>query len=150
MGNNIVETLIGAVVLVIAVFFVIFAYTSTGVGPTTGYELSARFTRVDGLSVGSDVRMSGIKVGTVVEQSLDRETFDALVIFNVKDDVKVPDDTAVKITSDGLLGDSYVSLEPGGSDTFLAAGEELTITQGAVNLMDLIAQAVFGSAKSDE
>ncbi len=150
MGNNIVETLIGAVVLVIAVFFVIFAYTSTGVGPTTGYELSARFTRVDGLSVGSDVRMSGIKVGTVVEQSLDRETFDALVIFNVKDDVKVPDDTAVKITSDGLLGDSYVSLEPGGSETYLAAGEELTITQGAVNLMDLIAQAVFGSAKSDE
>ncbi len=150
MGNNIVETLIGAVVLVIAVFFVIFAYTSTGVGPTTGYELSARFTRVDGLSVGSDVRMSGIKVGTVVEQSLDRETFDALVIFNVKDDVKVPDDTAVKITSDGLLGDSYVSLEPGGSDTFLAAGDELTFTQGAVNLMDLIAQAVFGSAKSDE
>ena len=150
MGNNIVETLIGAVVLVIAVFFVIFAYTSTGVGPTTGYELSARFTRVDGLSVGSDVRMSGIKVGTVVEQSLDRETFDALVIFNVKDDVKVPDDTAVKITSDGLLGDSYVSLEPGGSEIYLAAGEELTITQGAVNLMDLIAQAVFGSAKSDE
>ena len=150
MGNNIVETLIGAVVLVVAVFFVIFAYTATGVGPTTGYELSARFTRVDGLSVGSDVRMSGIKVGTVVEQSLDRETFDALVIFNVKDDVKIPDDTAVKITSDGLLGDSYVSLEPGGSDTFLAAGEELTITQGAVNLMDLIAQAVFGSDKSDE
>ena len=150
MGNNIVETLIGAVVLVIAVFFVIFAYTSTGVGPTTGYELSARFTRIDGLSVGSDVRMSGIKVGTVVEQTLDRETFDALVIFSIKDDVKVPDDSAVKITSDGLLGDSYMSLEPGGSDVYLAAGEELTITQGAVNLMDLIAQAVFGSANSNE
>jgi phospholipid/cholesterol/gamma-HCH transport system substrate-binding protein len=150
MGNNIVETLIGAVVLIIAVFFVIFAYTATEVRPSTGYELSARFTRVDGLSVGSDVRMSGIKVGTVVEQSLDRETFDALVVFNLSDDVKIPDDTAVKITSDGLLGDSYVSLEPGGSDTFLAAGEELTITQGAVNLMDLIAQAVFGSAKSNE
>ncbi len=108
MGNNIVETLIGAVVLVIAVFFVIFAYTSTGVGPTSGYELSARFTRVDGLSVGSDVRMSGIKVGTVIEQSLDRETFDDWVIFSVNDDVQVPDDTAVKIASDGLLGDSYV------------------------------------------
>ena len=146
MGNNIVETLIGAIVLAIAVFFVAFAYSTAEVNPTSGYDLTARFTRVDGLSVGSDVRMSGIKVGTVINQTLDAETFDAVVHINIRDDVKIPDDTAIKISSDGLLGDSYLSLEPGGSEENLQANGEIQFTQGAVNFMDLIAQAVFGSA----
>ncbi len=147
MANNIVETLIGAVVLIIAVFFVVFAYLTTGDTSTrSGYELSARFTRVDGLATGSDVRMSGIKIGTVIDQTLDTTTFDAIVRMSISDDVRVPDDTAVKIGSDGLLGDAYISLEPGGSEELLEDGGELEFTQGSVNLMDLIAQAVFGAA----
>lgn len=147
MATKIVETLIGAVVLCVAVFFVVFAYQSTGDAVASGgYEFTARFTRVDGLTTGSDVRMSGIKVGTVVDQALDLETYDAIVWMRVRDDVKVPDDTAVKVASDGLLGESYISLEPGGSEDMVEDGGELEFTQGAVNLMDLIAQAVFGAA----
>ncbi len=147
MANNIVETLIGALVLMIAVFFVVFAYRSTGgTVANAGYELTARFTRVDGLATGSDVRMSGIKIGSVIDQVLDTETYDAIVRMSIRADIKVPDDTAVKVASDGLLGDSYISLEPGGSEDMLKPGDELEFTQGAVNLMDLIAQAVFGAA----
>ncbi len=147
MATKVVETLIGAIVLIVAVFFVAFAYQSTGGTVTSdGYELTARFARVDGLATGSDVRLSGIKVGTVIDQTLDTETYDAIVRMTIRDDIKVPDDTAVKIASDGLLGDTYISLEPGGSDDMLEDGGELEFTQGAVNLMDLIAQAVFGAA----
>ena len=147
MASKVVETLIGAIVLIVAVFFVAFAYQSTGSTIASGgYELTARFTRVDGLAIGSDVRMSGIKVGTVIDQTLDTETFDAIVRMSIRDDIKMPDDTAVKIASDGLLGDTYISLEPGGSEDMLEDGGELEFTQGAVNLMDLIAQAVFGAA----
>ncbi len=151
MSTKVVETLIGAIVLIVAVFFVAFAYQSTGgTVASAGYELTARFTRVDGLATGSDVRMSGIKVGTVIDQTLDLETYDAIVRMTVRDDIKVPDDTAVKIASDGLLGDTYVSLEPGGSEDMLEDGGELEFTQGAVNLMDLIAQAVFGAASAKD
>ena len=154
MGNNIVETIIGAVVLVVAVFFVVFAYRTAEVAPTGGYELIAKFSRVDGLATGADVRVSGIKVGTVYDQKLDPETYDAVIRLSINEDVEMPDDTAVKVATDGLLGDTYLSLEPGGSPDMLENGDEIEFTQGSINVMDLVAQAIFGSAgkktKSDD
>ena len=94
---------------------------------------------------GSDVRLSGIKIGTVVSQRLNAETYQAVVTLDLARDVKIPDDTSAKIASDGLLGGSYVALTPGGSPDYLTDGGEIMFTQGAVDLMSLIGQAVFSA-----
>ena len=147
MNGNLVETLIGAVVLLVAGFFLAFAYTTGGVGSgrMNGYELQARFNRADGLVTGGDVRLSGIKIGTVTKQALDPKTFDAIVTFSVDSRYQLPDDSAVKIASEGLLGGNFISVEPGGSNTVLKPGSEIKFTQGSVNLMDLIGQAIFSA-----
>ena len=147
MGGNLVETLIGAVVLVVAGLFMVFAYSSANVRSNLGgYQLTAKFDKVDGLNVGSDVRLSGIKVGSVLSQELDPATYRALLRINVDAKVKLPDDSSAKIASEGLLGGNYLAIEPGGSETMLKAGNEIKFTQGSVNLMDLIRQAMFGAA----
>lgn len=146
MNGNLVETLIGAVVLAVALFFLAFAYSTAGVGGgLSGYELQARFNRADGLVIGGDVRLSGIKIGTITRQSLDPQTYSAIVGFSVDDRYQLPEDTAVKIASEGLLGGNYLSVEPGGSDKMLKPGDEVKYTQGSVNLMDLIGQAIFSA-----
>lgn len=147
MNGNLVETLIGAVVLLVAGFFLAFAYTTGGVGSgrMNGYELQARFNRADGLVTGGDVRLSGIKIGTVTKQTLDPKTFDAIVTFSIDSRYQLPDDSAVKIASEGLLGGNFISVEPGGSNTALKPGSEIKFTQGSVNLMDLIGQAIFSA-----
>ena len=147
MGHNLVETLIGAVVLVGAGAFLTFAYTNTDAQRVHGYEISARFNRVDGLTNGSDVRLSGIKVGTVTGQELDKKTYQAVVHMSIDPSVKLPDDTFAKITSEGLLGSNYLSLDPGGSDEYLKPGDQITQTQGSVDLLGLISK-FGGSSKS--
>ena len=147
MGSHFVETLVGTVVVVVAAVFLVFAYTTAGVRSSVGgYELVAKFDRVDGLNIGSDVRLSGIKVGSITRQDLDPKTYVAVVRLNVDGIVKLPEDSAARIASEGLLGGNYLSLEPGGSDVMLKEGSEIKFTQGAVNLLDLIGQAIFGAA----
>ena len=94
--------------------------------------------------------MSGIKIGTVVRQSLDPDTYQAVVTLDIASDVKLPDDSSAKITSEGLLGGSYISVTPGGSEDMLAGGGEIMFTQGSVDLMSLIGQAVFSATGSEE
>lgn len=151
MANNLVETLIGACVIIVAGFFLAFAYTSSGVVADGGFRLSAKFDRVDGLILGSDVRMSGIKVGSVVNQKLDPATFMAVVEVEIDPAIKLPDDSSAKITSEGLLGDTYMALEAGGSPDLLQNGDEIRFTQGSIDLMSLIGQAIFSvTGKSEE
>lgn len=147
MNGNLVETLIGAVVLLVAGFFLAFAYSTGGVGGgrVSGYELQARFNRADGLVNGGDVRLSGIKIGTITKQALDPKTFDAIVTFSIDSRYQLPEDSAVKIASEGLLGGNFLSVEPGGSEAVLKPGSEVKYTQGSVNLMDLIGQAIFSA-----
>lgn len=150
MSGNVVETLIGAVVLVVTAVFLVFAYSTAGVRSLGGYELVAKFDRVDGLTVGGDVRLSGIKIGAVTATTLDPKTYQAVVRFSVQPDVKLPDDSSVKIASQGLLGGNYISLEPGGSEKYLKPGDQLHYVQGSVNLMDLISQAIFSVTGGDK
>jgi len=145
MGGNLVETLIGAVVLAVAATFLVFAYNRADIGAVDGYELTAKFEKVDGIRVGSDVLMSGIKIGTVTGQRLDPKSYLAIVRFTVREDVDVPDDSALKIASNGLLGDKYLALEPGGSDAKLKSGGEIQYTQGSVDIMDLIGKAIYSA-----
>ncbi|MDE1174661.1 MAG: outer membrane lipid asymmetry maintenance protein MlaD [Parvibaculaceae bacterium] len=150
MQNNLVETLIGAVVIAVAAVFLFYGYSTANVHGGGGYTVSAMFDRVDGLTTGSDVRISGIKVGTVSSQSLDPKSFEAVVNMSIDPSVKIPDDSNAKITSNGLLGNNYVSITPGGSTDALTNGGEIEYTQGSVDLMGLISQAVFSTKGGDD
>jgi phospholipid/cholesterol/gamma-HCH transport system substrate-binding protein len=140
MRNESVETLIGAVVIAVAAFFLFFAYRSAGsFSSAEGYELTAKLSRVDGISEGTDVRLSGIKIGTVSSLTLD-PSYLVTVHMDIKNDVKIPDDSSLVVTSSGLLGSSYLSISPGGSDKMLAEGGMIRNTQGSVDLMGLISR----------
>jgi phospholipid/cholesterol/gamma-HCH transport system substrate-binding protein len=143
MTRNVLETLLGAIVLVVAIGFLTFAYRSSQVRETGGYELTARFSRVDGLERGADVRISGIKVGSVVDQSLDPETYQAEVRFSVRDGIELPLDTSAAVASSGLLGSKYLALVPGGDIDMLKPGDRVTLTQSSVNVEDLIGHMIF-------
>ena len=149
MRKNLIETVMGAVVLAVAAFFIFFAYSKAEIGTVEGYEIRAKFDRIDGVRAGSDVRMSGIKIGTVTSSVLDPKTYFALVRMNIRTDVKVPDDTSIAVSSDGLLGDKFLALSPGGSDDMLPAGGEILTTQGSVDLMGLVGQMIFSQTNKD-
>ena len=144
MKSNTLETLVGAAVIAAAVIFFLFAYRTAGLGgPKGGYHVTAQFNNIAGVAVGTDVRIAGVKVGTVVAQSLDPKSYQARIDMLVQPQIQLADDTSVKITSEGLLGANFVALEPGGSDTKLANGGEISYTQGAVDMWSLISQAMF-------
>ena len=152
MRGNVIETVMGAVVILAAALFLVFAYKSSQLRPVTGYQVSADFARVDGIRQGSDVRISGIKIGSVVAEELDPKTFLANVRMSIDPSVKLPDDTVAEIISAGLLGDKYMSLVPGGSDKVIPPGGKITYTQSSVSLENLIGQMMFTApgAKKDE
>lgn len=148
MRGSLVETLIGAVVLGVAGVFLYFAYSQTNVGPVDGYELNAKFNNVTGVTVGSDVRIGGIKVGAVTSQTLDPATYEAVLTFSVRGSVELPEDSSAKIALDGLLGGAFVAIEPGGSPDMLANGDSIEFTQGAIDIVGLIGRFIYGSADS--
>ena len=150
MARNLLETLLGAIVLIVAIGFLLFAYNTSQVERDGGYELFARFDKVDGLEQGSDVRISGIKVGTVIGQSLDPQTYRAEVRFNLREDIRLPADTSAAVVSNGLLGGKYLALVPGGDIEMLEPGGEITLTQSAVNLEDLIGHMIFNQGASEQ
>ena len=149
MHRNLIETVMGAVVLGVAAFFIVFAYSKAEVGAVEGYEIQAKFDRVDGILAGSDVRMSGIKIGTVTVSSLDPKTYFAEVKMNIRSDVKIPEDTSIAVSSDGLLGEQFLALSPGGSDDMLEPGGEITTTQGSIDLMGLVGKMIFSQTGKD-
>lgn len=146
--GSIFETIIGVGVIGVAAGFLYYAYGASGRGETARtYPLEAVFGRVDGVTVGSEVRIAGVKVGAVSGSMLDPRTYEARVTLNVSSKVELPDDTIAKIASDGLLGGAHIALEPGASDIMLAAGDTISITQGSVDLLGLAMQA-FSSSQS--
>ncbi len=148
MNRNAVETIMGAVVLVVAAVFLFFAYTTTQVNGAGGTEYVAQFDRVDGLRDGSDVKISGIKVGTVESQSLDPRTFLATVKVSIDPRIKLPEDSVAVVASPGLLGDNFLSIEPGNEDKVIPPGGRITHTQAAMSLQSLIGQVIYGAAQN--
>jgi phospholipid/cholesterol/gamma-HCH transport system substrate-binding protein len=144
------ETILGAAVAVVAVGFFVFAAAQAGqTSSAGGYDLVARFQRVDGIAVGSDVRVSGVKVGVVRSVELDPDTYMARLTITVANGVQVLDDSTARIASDGLLGGAYVAIEPAGMDA-LPAGGEIPNTQGAVDLLTLFASFAQGQGGGAE
>jgi phospholipid/cholesterol/gamma-HCH transport system substrate-binding protein len=135
--------LAGLLVLVVAAGFLAYALATSGAASVPGYSLSAEFDRIDGLTVGSDVRMAGVKVGSVTATSIDPKTYLADVGFTVQKDIQLPTDSSASIASQSLLGGKYLSLVPGGSEQMIAPGGRVTITQGSVSLEDLLGKFIF-------
>jgi phospholipid/cholesterol/gamma-HCH transport system substrate-binding protein len=146
MASNAAETTIGAVVLAVAAGFLVYAANTADVGSNgPGYELVAKFRKAEGIDVGGDVRIAGIKVGSISDMRLNPDTYFATVTLNIEDDVKVPEDSLAKITSASLLGDSFIAIDPGGSDLMLEPGEELGFTQSSISVGDLIGKFIGGA-----
>src|SRR4051794_361800 len=127
--RSIAEILTGAIVLLVAAGFLAYAVANSGRSSVSGYKLVAKFEHIDGLGVGADVRLAGVKVGSVNEERIDPQSFQAVVTLTVRNDVKLPKDSAAIITSESLLGGKYLSLQPGGEEALLQPGQTITITQ---------------------
>jgi phospholipid/cholesterol/gamma-HCH transport system substrate-binding protein len=146
-GGAVLETLLGLAVLVAAGAFLFYAQGRLDEGPgRDSYELTARFSTVGDLARGAEVRVAGVPVGAVQGVELDTQTYFARTILSIRSDIEIPDDSTAKIATAGLLGGSYIEIEPGGAMEVLEPGEEIQFTQGAVDMFDLIGQAVGGGS----
>lgn len=149
MAENATEVLVGGAVLAAAVAFVVYAGQVTGFERGgDSYQLRASFRSAEGVTVGTDVRLAGVKVGTVTALDLNPQTFFADATLTLDRRVVLPDDSAALISQEGLLGGNYVELQPGGSPVDLAAGDEILDTQGAVSLITLLLRAVGGEGEA--
>ena len=142
-GRNMIETVMGAVVLVVAAMFLAFAYSHSSLRAVSGYEVQARFDRVDGVSAGTDVRISGIKIGTVIDQRLDPDRYLAVVRMSIDPKIKLPTDTVAEVASEGLLGGRYLALIPGGETDMIKPGGEIKFTQSPVDLVQMLGKFMF-------
>ena len=145
MSRSLAETLLGAAVLAVAIGFVVFAYTRSGVATVSGYEVSAAFNRVDGIANGSDVRIGGIKIGSVIERELDPVTFQAVLHMSIDESVELSVDSTAAVVSDGLLGGKFIDIQPGAEEALIAGGGRIGYTQSSLLLEELIGKFAFGT-----
>ena len=146
MQRNMLETVMGAIVLLTAVAFVSLAYEAANIRGTGGYELEAEFGATGGLSVGDDVRISGIKVGRISRQELDPVTYAARIVMSLDERIHIPADSSARITAASLLGGNYLELIPGADEDMMQPGEVIYDTRDPVSLTDLLGKAVFSAA----
>lgn len=146
MSENAAEVVVGGVVIAAAVAFVVFAAQATGYAKSQGatYPLVASFRSVQGVSVGTDVRLAGIKVGSITSLKLDPKTYFADATVAIKKGIELPTDSAILISQESLLGGNYVEIVPGGSPDNLKPGSRIEDTQGSVSLISLLMKFVGG------
>jgi phospholipid/cholesterol/gamma-HCH transport system substrate-binding protein len=151
-GRSFAEVAAGGAVLLVALAFLVFAVTNSGRGSISGagISLSAKFDRIDGLAPGADVRIAGVKVGSVTDQRIDPQTFLAVLTLRVDAGLRLPSDTSAEIQSESLLGGKYIALVPGGADRFLRDGGEITITASAVSLESLLGRFIFSVTEMNQ
>ncbi|MGB4107641.1 MAG: outer membrane lipid asymmetry maintenance protein MlaD [Alphaproteobacteria bacterium] len=150
MKRSAIETLLGAFVLAVAGFFLVFSYQTANVGSMNGYTVTADFSGIGGLKAGDDVVISGVKVGTVTSVELMPENFLARVYMDVASGVELPGDTAALISSESLLGGRYLALEPGSDENMIKDGGHIQFTQAPQNLEQLLGQFIFSAGNKDK
>jgi len=149
--TNYFEIIVGTFVLACAALFLYSSMKSAKIKTTRGYHLVAKFDDASGIEAGSDVKISGIKIGIVEDYFLDHESYRAILKFLIEDKVKLPTDSSAKIVSSGLLGEKYLELSPGADEEFLKDGEEISFTQSSVNFEQLLGKFIFnGDSKKEE
>ena len=145
MSRNTIETVMGAVVLLVAGVFLWLAYSVTDIRSSEGITVKAEFGAIGSLNVGDDVRISGIRVGKVLETELNTQTFGAMVTLSLDDRISLPSDSAARIAASSLLGGSYVDIIPGFEEEYIAEGDMIYDTRDPVSLTDLLGKAVFAA-----
>lgn len=150
MQKNLLETIMGAIVLVVAGGFLVFAYEGSQIRVEEGYTISGRFANASGIELGSSVRIGGIKVGVVSDMALDTDTFEAVVSMQIRHGTKVPKDSSASIVSSGLLGEKYIQLEAGSDEKMLGEGGKIQFTQSAINLEEMIGKFIFSGGGVDK
>ena len=149
MQKNLAETVMGAVVLIVACLFLYFFITTAQIQTVQGYSISARFGNIGGLQVGSDVRISGIAVGSVLDRSIDPKTYEAVVSHSIRPDVKIPEDSVVGIGSGGFIGGAHITIQPGKSAKFIGGGSELTNSVDYKSLEEQVGEVIFLATGGD-
>ena len=145
MASERAEILTGAAVLAVAIGFVVYAAQGAGLtGAPESYSLTASFRSVEGITIGSDVRLAGVKVGTITDLTLNPQTFFADASLSIHNDVLLPTDSTILVSSEGLLGGNFIEVLPGGALENLEPGAEIEDTQGAVSLITLLLKFVGG------
>ena len=144
MKENVLEILVGSIVIVFAFAFVLFTLSNIGL-QQKGNFINAEFGNIGGLKVGDDVVIAGIVVGEVSSNTLNNDTYLATVKLNLNNNIDIPDDSVAKISSASLLGGQYIEIIPGASDVMLQEEETLYNTRDPVSLTDLLGQAVFSA-----
>lgn len=147
---NYFELIVGTVVLLCAIVFLYSSTKSAKIETTSGYNLNAKFDNASGIDSGSDVTISGVKIGTVKNYSLDLLDYRAIINLSVERNIRLPIDSSVKITSSGLLGSKYLEISPGSDEEFLADGEEILFTQSSVSLEELLGKFLFSSETNNK
>lgn len=149
MSEHRTEALIGGVVLAAAIGFVVYTSQSTGLSlrEPTGYPLTASFRSLEGVTLGTDVRLAGVKIGTVTAIDLNPQTFRADTTVLIDQNIVIPDDSAITVASEGLLGGNFIEIVPGGSPFNFEPGAEIEDTQGAISLVSLLLKFVSGSGE---
>ena len=151
MKRNLVETILGAFVLVVAVLFFIYGSGKASMGDSSGgYTVKAQFTDIGSLGEGDNVKISGVSVGTISSIDLDPVLYNAVVSMAIQKDVELPYDTAARISSEGLLGGTYLALDIGGDTEVLEDGDLIAITQSAQNLEQLLGKFIFSLQDSKD
>jgi len=141
--ENIGEALVGLFVIVFAAWFVSFAWATTGGGIKEGaIHVTALFPNSTGINVGSEVRVAGMKIGTVTDQKLDAQSYQVKTVLALDPTVKMPADSSAAITSEGILGQTFIALIPGGDTVPLKDGDTIADTQGSIDMMSMIGQFI--------
>jgi phospholipid/cholesterol/gamma-HCH transport system substrate-binding protein len=149
MKRNIIETVLGAVVLVVGGVFLVYSSTVTDAGKVSGYDISVSFNEIGSLKTGDDVRIGGVKIGTVEAIRLDPATYRADVTLSIENDVKIPTDTAARVSSESLMGGNYLALDVGGDEENIRPGGKIQYSQDAQNLESLLGKFIFSMNGKD-
>jgi phospholipid/cholesterol/gamma-HCH transport system substrate-binding protein len=149
MKNNVFETIVGTLVLLIAFIFFWFAISlsKNSKDIDNGYVLVAEFNNIGDLTIGSDVKISGVKIGSVAEIKLNKENYNAVVVLNIQKDINIPIDSIFKISSNGLMGGKFINVKIGGDESFLNNKSTAEYTESNIDLEDLISRFVFSNDK---
>ncbi len=145
MASHTSEVITGGVVVAVAAGFLVYASQFDGLGGAGGtYPLTASFRSAEGVTVGTDIRLAGVKVGTVTGLDLDPQSFRAEATFAIEEGIELPDDTYVSVASEGLLGGTFIEVVPGGSEFNYASGDEILDTESSVSIISLLLKFVSG------
>lgn len=150
MRHNVFEAIVGTFVLACAAGFFIFSFQKAEISTPNSYKITAEFDNIGDIGNGDDVKISGVKVGTIDSQILNKSNYRAVLTLNIDKDVKLPSDSSAKIVSAGLLGGKFIAIEPGSDEELLQDQDMIIFTQSAVNFEELLGKFIFGSQEKDE